>query len=122
MSYIYVCDSCYGARDSKDMDSMICDCGGYMNGLAPEVKTFKPFYSNECKAHISSYKQMHSEYKKKGLVPLDDVPGFRKKMDDVRKNKEDIKKSRYAKSGLKYKPGSNTRFDDVKNRFVRNAA
>ena len=119
IDFDYACDACGRASTSSGMETMLCECGGNMRLIsASQIKVFKPFYSNECKTFIRSYGQMHKEYKKNGLVPFDDVPGIKKKMSDIRKNKEYIKKERYAKEGLKYKPGSNVRFDDKNKQFI----
>ncbi len=123
ISFDYYCDYCGEEKTSQEMESFICECGGSMRlKSASHVASFKPFYSSECKTHITSYNQMHKVYKKNGVVPMDDCKGLKQKSDFIRKNKEEIIRERYAKKGLNYKPGSNVRFDDRRNEFVKRSA
>lgn len=101
----YICNRCNSYVNIENGD----DCKCVRDTL--HVKEFQPFYSDECQTMITSQRQMEKVYKQHGLVCLGDMGEKRRQKAYILKHREDYIQEKYAKAGMKYKPGSNVRVD-----------
>lgn len=116
----YFCDGCGDERLNHTMKSFVCNCGGtFRTRIHGGFSVFKPYHCLASNRIITSAKEEAAINKKEGVRNLGDCTDMRKKMADIRKNKEDIIADRYAKTlNVKYPKGKKVRFDDVHNRFI----
>ena len=119
INFAYQCDNCSVQRSNLEMSSFVCECGGTLRLIDPiQTNLFVPYYSEEMKAHIKSPRDEARQLKKHGLSYLKDHKKLDQRLAHIRKNKEDVKAEVFAKEGIKYEKGSDTRFDMTLKRFV----
>lgn len=85
--------------------------------MAQVMKSFEPYYHSKL-GHVTSRKHEEKLFREKGVSNFNDHHKMKQEAAYIRKHKEEIIKESYDKQGLKYKPGSNTVFDEKQGRFV----
>lgn len=126
----YICYECGTEKDSSNMESFVCECGGQMRlrnsiGLIGTTVGFDPHFCPTLKQHVNSWADQ--EKKAKAFRSADHPEGFTllqankpymNHLKKVYKNREDVKASQYAKDGIKYPKGKQVYFDEPNGRFV----
>ncbi len=119
LSFDYGCKRCGFIDNNKNMDSMVCECGGAFTLLTNfNVETFKPYFNESYNKQINTISE-HRAFVKKYGAPLGDYQGLREHSKFIRKNREEIISERYAKDyNLKYPKGKQVLYDEKNMRFV----
>lgn len=81
------------------------------------IKPFKPYYDKKL-GHVTSRKHEEKLLGEKGVSYIHDHHALKAEAKHINKHREEYIREAYAKEGLKYKPGSNTVFDEKSGRFV----
>ena len=120
LDFTYICSGCEEEKKNSEMTSFLCEsCGEFMRLKEPlQMTIFKPYYSEEMKEYIRTPRDEAVALKKNKLSYLRDHKKLDKRLSDIRKNKEEVRAEILAKDGIKYKKGSDTRFDITLKRFV----
>lgn len=118
LEFEYICDKCGVIKTNKEMDSMVCECGGdFKSTWGVNQIEFKPYFNESHGVQVNSASE-HRAFVKQHGAPLGDYPKMMARQKFVRKNREDIIADRYAKIGLKYPRGKKVLLDEKNMRFV----
>jgi hypothetical protein len=129
LSFDYTCLQC-GKTMPLNHETMVCECGGFYHADAPGISGSSDGYDAgwdpTLKCYVSSWKDaekkaraFRSPQHPEGFVLAQDNKKFIKKCKDIVKNREDHIQEAYAKDGISYKKGSDSRWSDEKQCFVK---
>src|SRR3990167_6017506 len=123
----YYCQSCGEKKSNKQIDSMVCECGGDFRpdgSLFGQAAIFEPHYCPVLRTYLTSYSQQEklavehrSPSHPEGLRLQQWDRKQVKEYKNMAKNKEDYKRQEYGKHG--YKTGS--KWSDKHGAFVKAA-
>ena len=80
------------------------------------IKAFQPYYDRKL-GYVTSRKHEEKLFGELKVSPINDHWKMKKEAENMRNHREELVQEQYAKEGIKYVPGSNTKFDEKHNEF-----